>query len=321
MKKQTVLLFILLLLTGGFLLAQRLDAEAILMKDEIKIGEQVELKLAVRYQEGTNKSIVTWPEFKDTLTRGIEIIKTDSIHTILANRASVLYQQSRSIYITAFDSGMYIIPAQKFIVDNELVETLPQFLYVVSVAVDTTKPIKDIKEIYEVPPAPEIIQPGKPLAWWWWAIIGAAILGTIALIWFLTRKNKNVPVVASFSKQLLPHERVLELLAVLGRKKPWMHGELKEYHIALTEILRAWVVERYLIHAKEMTTGEIIRALHTIRVDASAIMQLERVLRTADLVKFGKANPVNEENENVLQLAMNFVQATAVYPEPIPPQQ
>jgi hypothetical protein len=318
MQKRTAIFFILLFFSGKLLLAQNADAEAVLMKREIKIGEQVELKLAVRYQEGTKKSIVTWPDLQDTLTRGIDIVKLDSIHTILANRASVLYEQSRSIYITAFDSGMYVIPAQKFIVDNEEVETLPQLLHVVSIAVDTTKPIRDIKDIYDVPPPPPLVEENQPIPWWWWATGGVILLGIVALIYFLTRKNKNLPVLPSFSKQLHPHEKVLEQLAELGRRKPWMHGELKEYHMALTEILRSWVVERYRIHAKEMTTGEIIFTLKGLRADPTALMYLEKVLRTSDMVKFAKAVPANEENENVLQLAMNFVQATAVYPEPTP---
>ncbi|HET6991427.1 MAG TPA: hypothetical protein VFJ43_08895, partial [Bacteroidia bacterium] len=74
------------------------------------------------------------------------------------------------------------------------------------------------------------------------------------------------------------------------------------------------------VHALEMTTGEIIRTLNSKRVDSSAVMKLERVLRTSDMVKFAKGIPDVEENEIVLQLAINFVQATAVYPEPPIPQ-
>jgi hypothetical protein len=318
MKKTTLILFLLLFFSGEFIFAQRPDAEAVLLKKQIRIGERAELKLAIRYHEGINKSIVIWPELVDTLTYGVDIVKTDSIKTVLASRSSVLYQQSRSIYITAFDSGMYVLPPQKFVVDNDTVQTLPLELHVVSVAVDTTKPIKDIKDIYDVPPAPPVIEPEKPLAWWAWTLIGIAVLGILALIYFLTRKKKELPSQLS-SKQLLPHEKILEQLAELGKQKPWLHGELKKYHISLTEILRSWIVERYLIHAKEMTTGEIIQALHSHRADASAILQLTRVLRTADLVKFGKEIPPAEENENVLQLAINFVKATAIYPEPPTP--
>ncbi len=318
-KFKVILFFIVLLFSGHFTYAQSADAEAVLMKIEMKIGEQVELKLAVRYQEGSKKSVVTWPEFKDTLSRGLEIIKADSIKTILANRASVLYEQSRSLFITAFDSGYYLIPAQKFIVNTDTIETQAQFIHVVSVPVDTTKPIRDIKDIYNVPDAPVVDETKSSNHLWWWIGGGIILLGIIAFVFYRMRKNKNVPILPAFTKTLLPHEKVLEQLAELGRKQPWMHGELKSYHMALTEILRAWIVDRYKIHAKEMTTGEIIYTLNNKRVDASAVMQLERVLRTADMVKFAKGIPLNEENENVLQLAMNFVQATAMIPEPPKP--
>lgn len=316
MKKLQLFFFALLIFSVTTIYAQRANAEALLSRNNIRIGEQTELTLAVRYHEGTKKSVVTWPEFHDTIAKGIDIVSVDTIHTKLASRSSVLYEQSTKIIVTVFDSGMYIIPPQKFIVDNDTVETLPLELYVLTVAVDTSQAIKDIKDIYTVPPPPIMADTNSPHHWWWWAIGGFALIATIMLILYLTRKKKNLPVIPSFTRQLLPHEKVLEQLAELGRRKPWMHGELREYHIAMTEILRAWIVERYHIHAREMTTGEIISTLHSKRVDSSAVMKLERVLRTADMVKFAKGIPEMEENESCLQLAMNFVEGTAIYPEP-----
>jgi hypothetical protein len=304
---------IFLLFSVSSVIAQRVEAEAILTNNQIRIGEQVQLKLAVRYMEGSQKSVVTWPLLKDTITGKIEIIKADTIVTILANRASVLYEQSRLITITAFDSGSYTIPPQQFIVDKDTVQTDPLLFYVTSIPVDTTKPIKDIKGIYDVPAAPVIAEAGTN--WWIWTIGALLILGAAFTVYYFTRKKdlepEPVPVI---SRRILPHEKYLEQLAELGRKKPWMHGELKQYHIALTEILRSWLVERYRMHAKEMTTTEIIRILHSLRADSSSIMQLERVLRLADLVKFAKGIPHDEENENNINLAINFIQATAVYP-------
>ncbi|HET6990029.1 MAG TPA: BatD family protein, partial [Bacteroidia bacterium] len=234
MKTKIFFLFFLLLFSGKLIYAQHAEAEALLSQSKIRIGEQVELKLAVRYHEGTKKSMVTWPEFQDTITQGLEIVKQDSIRTILASRSSVLYQQARSIIITAFDSGTYVIPPQTFIVDKDTVYTTELELYVNTIPVDTTKPIKDIKGIYDVPPPPLITESTSPRHWWWWAIGGFALIVTIALILYFTSRKKTIPSVQNFQRQLLPHERVLEQLAELGRKKPWMHGELKSYHIALT---------------------------------------------------------------------------------------
>ena len=307
----------LLFFTAGCVTAQRVSAEAVLTNNQVKIGEQAQLKLAVRYREGSRKSVVTWPVLKDSIISKVEIVKADSIVTTLASRASVLYEQSRAITITAFDSGTYTIPPLRFVVDNDTVETKPLLFYVSSVPVDTTKPIKDIKGIYDVPPPPPIVE-NESSHWWIWLLGGILLVGAAFTVYFLMRKKEIIPqAIPAPARRTLAHEKYLEQLAELGRKKPWLHGELKKYHISLTEILRSWVVERYGIHAKEMTTTEIVRALHSLRADSSAIMQLERALRLADLVKFAKAFPDNEENENSIHLAMNFIQATAIYP-PVP---
>lgn len=321
MKTRISILLFFLLSTGNFVHAQHAEAEAYLSQTQIRIGEQVELRLAVRYHEGTKKAVVTWPELKDTLSSEIEIVKLDSIQTILASRASVLYQQSRAIFITAFDSGTYIIPSQKFVVEKDTVRTNELTLYVNTIPVDTTKPIKDINGIYDVPPAPIGPDSIPPNHWWWWAVGAFALILILFLVLYFTRRKKAPPLVPTFTRQVLPHEKVLEQLAELGRKKQWLHGELKLYHISLTEILRAWTVERFQIHALEMTTAEIIRTLNSKRADSSAVMKLDRTLRTSDMVKFAKGIPDPEENEIVLQLAVDFVNATAVYPEPPIPQQ
>ncbi len=305
--------------TGGSLFAQRAEAEAVLPRKHARIGEQVELKLAVRYHEGSNASIVTWPELKDTITRHVEIIKVDSVRTKLVDRASVLYEQTCRITLTVFDSGVYVIPPQRFRVDDETVETQPVELHITGIPVDTTKAIKDIKALYDVPPAPPMVSAEEPFNWWLWSAVAAVVAGAIILLIYLLRKKPVQESPPVSTRVLLPHEKVLEQLAELGRKKPWLHGEMKEYHISLSTILRSWIDERHNVHAQEMTTGEIIMHLRGIRADPTAVMYLTRVLRTADMVKFAKGIPDNQANEECLQLAMNYVQATAIYPEPPKP--
>lgn len=320
MNRLVAIFLALFAFTGGVTLyAQRAEAEAILPRRQARIGEQVELKLAVRYHEGSRKVTVTWPELKDTITRGVEIVRVDSVHTKMVDRASVMYEQTCKITITAFDSGTYIIPPQRFTVDDETAETQAVELHITSVPVDTTKAIKDIKALYEVPPAPPVVPAEEPVNWWLWSAIAAVVLGGIILLIYLLRKKPVQQPLPVSTRTLLPHEKVLEQLAELGRKKPWLHGELKEYHISLSTILRGWIAGRYNVHAQEMTTGEIIMRLRGIGADPSAVMVLTRVLRTADMVKFAKGIPDNQANEECLQLAMNYVQATAIYPEPPKP--
>ncbi|MBI3510095.1 MAG: hypothetical protein HY064_05490 [Bacteroidetes bacterium] len=312
-----VFLFFLSLITAN-VFAQDKGAIAKLQKDQMKIGQQIELKLSVHYREGSVKSKVIWPELKDTIMKNIEIVKADTLSTKLIDRASVLYEQAKKLTITSFDSGMYRIPPFIFIVDNDTVRTDTLFLYVATIPVDTTKPIMDIKGIIDVPA--EKIIPTNP-----WPIVLyislatlVVITGIILLIVALRKKKKQVPIAQIPMHNLLPHERILEELAELGRKKLWRSAGMKMYHIALTDILRQWIVERYGINAKEMTTGEILRALNGKRAEVHSMKIIEGILRNADMVKFAKVIPTEMDCENNLQSAIEYVQMTIYVPPPEP---
>lgn len=316
MKSKIHLLFSLLFFLSNTISAQRAEAEALLMQTQIKIGEQTELKFSVSYHEGTKKTKITWPNLKDTLSYGLEIIKIDSITTILISKSSVLYQQTRSVSITAFDSGTYVIPSQTFIINNDTVYTNKLLLIVTTVPIDTTQPIKDIKDIYEVPAAP--IETTKYSVLKWLGISGGflILMSIILFLYFSNKKNKSIPIESKVTA-IPPHEKTLALLVTLGQKKPWLHGELKIFHITLTEILRNWLVTRYQIHALELTTEEIVNTLLKLQSNSDATQKLQSVLRKSDRVKFAKEILNPEENENCLELAINFVKATAIFPEPI----
>jgi hypothetical protein len=298
MKSKIHLLFTLLFFLSNTISAQRAEAEALLMQTQIKIGEQTELKFSVSYHEGTKKTKITWPNLKDTLSYGLEIIKIDTITTILINKSSVLYQQTRSVIITAFDSGTYVIPSQTFIINNDTVYTNKLLLIVTTVPIDT--PIETTKYA--------ILK--------WLGISGGFLLlmSLILFLYFRNKKNKSIPIESKIIA-IPPHEKTLALLVALGQKKPWLHGELKIFHITLTEILRNWLVTRYQIHALELTTEEIINTLIKLQSNSDVTQKLQSILRKSDMVKFAKEVPDPEENENCLELAINFVKTTAIYNE------
>lgn len=319
MKRALLILFVLAGISSHRLSAQGSQAEAVLHPDSMRIGQQIELEFRLRYHEGMSKATVQWPEFSDTIMYGVEIMKLDSIRTTLVDRASVMYEQKRSMTITCFDEGVYELPPQQFIVNSDTVYSNAILLFVKTVPVDTTRPIKDIKPIFEVPGPPK---DADDSGFNWWLLAGglvliAAMIGFV--VWLSRRKKVAPPVIAKEPARIkLPHERFLEELAELESRQQWMKGELRQYHMALTDIMRGWLVERYRIHAREMTTFEIIRALRKQNVPQGPLLQIERVLRTADMVKFAKGIPEREENEHVMKLSVNFIQQTAVYPAALP---
>ncbi|HTL80796.1 MAG TPA: BatD family protein [Bacteroidia bacterium] len=307
------ILFIASLLVMSGLSAQtKPDASAKFSQNQFRIGEQITLQLKLHYNEGTKHAKVTWPSISDTLVHNFTVVKKDTISTTLVNRASVLYEKAQKITVTSFDSGFYHIPAFRFIVDKDTVYTDSLMVYVSTIPVDTTQDIKDIKDIYTVPPPPE--EPHSRM-WLWILLIALFVIAVVIIILALLRNRKEEPVVVAPVRYVSPHEKVLAELSKLGMEKPWMSGDLKPYYISLTEILRGWIVDRYKIPAREMTTREIIRGLRALRASDQSIVYIERILIDADMVKFAKGKPSMDDCEKNLQLAFNYVNMT------IPPVQ
>lgn len=297
--------------------AQNPSAEALLDRYSIRIGEQCTLKLKVHYIEGTAKAKVTWPVIDDTLNPRILFLSHDTISTTLVDRVSVMYEQKSQYVLTCFDSGLWVIPPVPFIVNDDTAWTQPLELYVNTVKVDTTKPIKAIVGIYDVPPPPKIEEETSYL--WWW--IGGGLLLTAAIVFFLvTRKKKEVaPPPSPPAHVPLPHEIILQKLNEMAIKKPWRDGNLKGHYTELTELMRGWLVERFRFPAKEMTTYQTMLRLRRTPDSGNKTSELEYVLRTADLVKFGKAAPDDYVNEKCIQSAIDFVMSTSFVTVHMPP--
>ena len=64
-----------------------------------------------------------------------------------------------------------------------------------------------------------------------------------------------------------------------------------------------------------MTSEEIIEAARSLELPDKARMDLTAILRDADLVKFAKFTPENEQNESDYQKAYYFVEETKPHDE------
>ena len=125
---------------------QKLDSNNLL------IGDQVKLKVQFSYP---SKTIIAWPDIKDTLTKHIEIVKKSKIDTVSKDPNKLTLSQTFTI--TCFDSGGFYIPQIPFGYKNpgdtafNQVLTDSILLNVKSIPVDTTKAFKDIKGPMGVP--------------------------------------------------------------------------------------------------------------------------------------------------------------------------
>lgn len=316
--KKTFYIFFFILLSAATLRAQNATAEALMDRYAIRIGEQCTLKLFVRYTEGSAKANVQWPIINDSITEHIEFLGADTVSTKLVDRVSVMYEQKCSWVLTSFDSGLWVIPPVPFVVNNDTVWTEMIELYVNTIPVDTSQGLKPIAAIYDVPAPPPPIDDNSISIWWW--IGGGLLLITAVLLFLLSRKKKPIPVApVATGHVLLPHEVVLQKLNAMAINKPWRSGNMKGHYTELTELMRGWVVERFHFSAMEMTTYQIMMRLRRMPDSGNKTSELEHVLRTADLVKFGKQVPDDYTNEKCIQHAIDFVMSTSFATVQLPP--
>ena len=271
-----------------FLLSSKVifSQTAILDTNSILIGEQVNFTISNTITE-TN----IWPTYTEFLVEGVEIIKEGKLDTT----KDII---SQNFIITAWDSGSYYIPAISFS-DNSKTEGL--LLNVQSIILEEGAELADIKQPMQA-----------PIGWsdiWPWL---AAIL-ILALIIYLLRKyvfNKKEEVKIKKPKMIIPADiTALKQLTALEDAKVWQAGNIKEYHTEISEIIRRYTENRFDFIALEITTDEIISELKD-KVDNEQLASITILLQRADLAKFAKSKPDENENKESMQLAKNFIQKT-----------
>ncbi|MDP7567749.1 MAG: hypothetical protein QF383_05110, partial [Flavobacteriales bacterium] len=174
-------------------------------------------------------------------------------------------------------------------------------LNVQTVILEEGAELKDIKQPMEA-----------PIGWsdiWPW-LVGILLF---ALIVFLLKKyvfNKKEEIKSEKPKVIIPADVIaLKELITLEKAKIWQEGKIKEYHSSLSEIVRRYTEERFQFIALELTTDEIIDELKS-KLNQEQIQNLKTLLQRADLAKFAKSKPDENENKESMQLAKHFVSQT-----------
>lgn len=307
-----VLIALLALLIVKPVLSQNVAATAELDTAAIRIGQQVKLLLNVKYRADNGQHIqINWPAITDTLCKEVEVVAQSKIDTLIPDKNNPLeFVQTKTLYITSFDSGYWAIPPFKFIVNSDTTGVLSNslLLSVGTVAVDTTLAIKDIKPPYD-----------ESYTWIDWlkdhmyVVYGAlaAILAVVVAIYLIRHFRKVPPPLLEVEVPKIPaHIIALEKLDKLRSEKLWQEGKLKLYHTTLSEIIREYVENRFKIQAMEQTTDEILYGFRNVAIDEDSKAQLKKLLMLSDMVKFAKEQPLPNENEMSLECAYGFVNGT-----------
>jgi hypothetical protein len=269
----------------------------------IKLGGQTKLRLRV---EHTKDVTVAFPEFKDSIAAHIEIVEEHKLDTV-SEKVTTFIKTEKSYTITSFDSGYWVIPSIRVIMNNDtskFLETEPVMLEVKGVTLDPMKEENDIKEPLSL-----------PITWKEILMIAGIILLIIGIIsgvslYLLFFRKKKMKITELFQpKPFSAHEKALGLLEQLRKKKLWENNQVKLYHSELTDIIRGYIDERFGVSSPEQVSDETLAAMID-KVDESTFMKLKQMLLLADMVKFAKAQPLPNENELSMNHGVDFVNVT-----------
>lgn len=265
-------------------IAQQKRVETSIDTTKNKIGAQFNLTLRTNVD---TLSTVVFPS--GTNFGNLEVIRNYVVDTV---EKGDRWELVKRYGLTQFDSGRYTIPKLRVLINDKPHFSDSLTVEVSNVQVDTLK-----QKLYDIKPIMEAESPG----WGFWPyVLALLVIGALGyLTYYLIKKYQTKKTESAVFKT--PIEKATALLSNLEKKQLVQRGEVKDYYSELTDIARTYIEEVVHIPAMESTTSELIVALRNaashkkMPVNQETFENLERVLKTADLVKFAKSRPMDFE--------------------------
>ena len=296
-----IVLVATLALTSSLTVAQVVlpTVEQTIAPEVIQIGDPVTVVITVTHDPDAE---VVFPEPLDLAP--FEVLG----EVRLSEEADEQLNRSRlELAVTAFELGVLPFPTLELEVasptgDSVVVVTEGTAVTVESVGRDESGELRDIKGPLAIP-----FEVLRLLPW----LIMAAVAAFL-VIWFYRRRRQRTPseVPVGVIPQRPAHLVASESLDALEASGLLEAGNIKTYHIRLSDIMRVYVNGRFGLDAMEMTTGEVVTGLRHQGIESSIVTQFRQVLDRCDLVKFAKFQPDLSECLDLMVLARGLVDAT-----------
>ena len=275
--------------------------------DSIGIGDRFTYSIEV---EKDLVQTIIFPNFAASAGEQFELIEDVPVDTL--ERDGRRLKLRKSFRLAAFQEGMQRILPQVMYADKNIIDTLygedTLSLMVTTFQIDSTShSIFDIKPQKTLP-----FRFGEISGYLMWSLVALLLiaLAIYVAIRVMRHYGKSLSDIFHPAPPIPPHEEAFRALERLYVLRLCQHDKHKLYYSTLTDILRRYIAARFEVGAMEMTSDEIIEAMRSVELPKKAAMDMVDVLRSADLVKFAKAIPENEQNEAAYQAVWDFVEAT-----------
>lgn len=268
----------------------------------INVGDPVAVRLQVDHAAGWT---VQWPDSLDLSP--FEVLLRE-VGVPAAAPSGEGMRSAASLVVTSFELGELEIPPIEVAVaaPDGTVRTLltdPFRIGVESVGLDGSGDIRDIKGPLS-------------LARNWWAVVPWVLLAAALAAggYQLHRRMRTRPATVAPAPAPPPrpfHVVALEALDELEASSLLDRGQVKAYHIRISEIIRAYVEDQLEVPALEMTTREVVAGLRRAALSVAITERLQSFLDRCDLVKFAKVRPGADESRELMPVARSLVGMTS----------
>ena len=276
--------------------------EASIDREKVAIGDVIELTVEVTYPE---EAVVRMPGAEVDL--GPFELRTHKVLPPLKTPDGLLV--AKAIYsLSVFQTGELEIPSIQvsyYLPETKAegrTQTEPVEVFVETLLTDQESDIRDIK------PPQEISERWIPLILA--GLFGGLVAAAALYLWLRRKPKETLQQREDTAPRRPPDELALEQLKQLRTSDLLNRGEIKRYHVEVSEIIRRYLEGWFLIDALEMTSGEIVESLSQRNLEKKQIQVCESFLTRCDLVKFAKLQPVRSHCEQTLDLAFDLVNRT-----------
>lgn len=255
---------------------------------------------------------------KDSMCDKVEILKMLEADTTQLGNDRIEIKQD--IVLQSFDSGVYRLNPIMYVIGNDTFRSNRLVLKVFPADVDSLETIHDYADVADIDRSFIDYLPDFIVDYGLWILAVIIVLGAGGYAFYLLKRKKN-PFAAAPEKPVPPYEKAIGELNRLRGEKLCENGHEKEFYTRLTDILRVYLNGRFGINAMEMTSTQIRHMLNSNAEAKLSKQNMERVLETADFVKFAKVRPLPDDNICAFNSAMQFVEDTRPKPEPEEPSE
>ncbi len=283
-------------------------------RKEITIADFLRLVIEVEAAKGSQAKM---PELKD-LHFGHFLVK-DHYRLPATEKKGGSEVQAVELTLEPQLSGEYTIApfTVSYVLGGELPDSegnLPLHEVKTEPVVITVKSLgaKDLEsaKLRDIKPPVALPEPRKSGTTLWLAAAGGTLLvGGAILFVVLRRGKKGIPA----EKRIPAHILAFDELRRLRDMNLIEQGKIKEFYIAISNIMRFYIERRFGVHAPEQTTEEFLEAVSQDHLFEGVTRNtLKQFLSHCDMVKFAKYRPEMEQIQKTVDTTRDFIEQTKV---------